>query len=232
MITIKTGNIFTSQCQTIVNTINCVGVMGAGIAYEFKLRYPEMFNKYQHFCQQGQIQIGSLWIYTDVERHYQFEKILNFPTKQHWKAPSQFSYLEQGLAKFVSSYKQKGVQSIAFPLLGASKGGLDEAQVIKLMEHYLSQCDIPVEIWHFDPSATDDLYLEFKQQLAHASIAEIKQKTGVRADIIEKIVSAMAQPHINSMSGLSGVKGVGKSSLEKLFNSLKQHTPHTRDMFD
>lgn len=114
------GNIFDSKREVIVNAVNCVGVMGAGIALEYRLRYPDMFSKYQIFCEDGLLDIGKIWIYGNGEP----QRILNFPTKKHWKFPSKEEYLRKGLEKFVETYKEKKVQSIAFPLLGADKGGL------------------------------------------------------------------------------------------------------------
>ena len=122
MIEIKKGNNFTSNCHTIVNTVNCVGIMGAGIAYEFKLRFPKMFQKYQQFCSNGSIDIGNLWIYKLTKYDNEnYEYILNFPTKNHWKYPTKIEYLEKGLQKFIDTYKQKKILSIAFPLLGQVK---------------------------------------------------------------------------------------------------------------
>lgn len=77
------GNIFTSNCQTLVNAVNCVGVMGAGIALECRLRYFEMYNRYVALCEENKIEIGLLWIYKSPVKW-----ILNFPTKKHWKYPS------------------------------------------------------------------------------------------------------------------------------------------------
>ena len=158
-ITIINGNIFNTKAQTIVNTVNCVGVMGKGIALVFKLRYPAMFDIYQDFCKQGLIGIGKLWIYKGDARD---PWVLNFPTKTHWKLPSEYEYIEKGLQKFVETYKEKGITSIAFPLLGANNGGLDGKKVEELMISYLSQCDIPIEIYHYDPQAPDDLFEEFR----------------------------------------------------------------------
>ena len=124
------GNIFTSKHQTLVNTVNCVGVMGAGIAQEFKYRYPEMFEKYVTLCKMRQMQIGKLWIYEPPD---QSRKILNFPTKNDWKHPSKYEYLIKGLERFLETYKEKDVRSIAFPLLGAQNGGLDPERVKSLM---------------------------------------------------------------------------------------------------
>ena len=165
MLEIKKGNIFTSKAQTIVNTVNCEGVMGAGIAFELRLRHPKMFEKYKEFCKQNAIKIGTLWIYNlSKDENANYAKILAFPTKTSWKLPSKEEYLHAGLSKFIKTYKEKGIESIAFPLLGASRGGIDENVSLKIMKEYLSGAEIPVEIWHFDPSASDDLYDKFKEK--------------------------------------------------------------------
>ena len=137
MVKIEYGNIFDSNAQTLVNTINCVGVMGKGLALEFKNRYPAMFDKYKTFCDKGVFKPGVLWIYKAEDGKW----ILNFPTKIHWKNPSEISYIEEGLKKFVEIWKEKGIKSIAFPLLGCKNGGLDANVVIPLMERYLSDCE-------------------------------------------------------------------------------------------
>jgi O-acetyl-ADP-ribose deacetylase (regulator of RNase III) len=217
MIIEKKGNIFTTEAQTIVNTINCVGVMGAGIAFEFKLRFPDMYSKYQMLCRHKQIDIGKLWIY-NTPNNSSYKKILNFPTKYDWKQPSKIEYLEKGLEKFLETYKEKNITSIAFPILGSDKGGVDKNISLELMKKYLSQCDIDVEIWHFDPTAQDDLYQEFKKIFEGLSIDTLKQESKIRADIIKKIKIAMQKSEINSLSALLTQKGIGQKSLEKLFD--------------
>lgn len=138
MVNIEYGKtIFDSNAQTLVNTVNCVGVMGKGIALEFKNRYPTMFDKYKSFCDKGVFKPGVLWIYKADDGKW----VLNFPTKVDWRNPSEMSYIEDGLKKFVEIWKEKGIKSIAFPLLGCSNGGLNPDDVIPLMEKYLNQCD-------------------------------------------------------------------------------------------
>lgn len=226
MIIEKTGNIFTTKCQTIVNTINCVGVMGAGIAYEFRLREPKMFKKYKLFCNQKKIDIGVLWIYKTPKQN-----ILNFPTKYNWKFPSKKEYLHNGLQKFLDTYKQKNITSIAFPLLGADKGGIDFKESLSIMTDYLSQCDIPVEIWHFDPMAQDDLYQSFKSIFQEIDDVTIKTDTKIRIDIVKKIRTALDDSTINSLSGLLRVKGVGDKTLEKLFDYISNYKTRNRNLF-
>ena len=85
--------------------------MGAGIALEFRLRYPKMLKEYKGLCEQNKISIGNLWLYKSNDK-----SILNFPTKFHWKYPSKIEWLESGLQKFIESYENKGITSIAFPI--------------------------------------------------------------------------------------------------------------------
>lgn len=141
---LENRNIFDSQCQTIVNTVNCVGVMGKGLALEMKKRYPDMFEKYKDFCNKGLIDIGKLWLY----KHSDEKWILNFPTKKDWRNPSEYEYIEDGMIKFVETYKERGIKTVAFPMLGCSNGGLDKNIVIQIMTKHLVKCtDLIVEIY-------------------------------------------------------------------------------------
>ena len=215
MIKILSGNIFTTKCSTIVNTVNCVGVMGAGIAYEFRLRYPKMHERYKEICKYNLLKIGTLWIYRADNK-----KILNFPTKIDWKKQSKTEYLEKGLQKFIDTYKEKEITSIAFPLLGASHGGLTQEQSLSIMQRYLSKCDIYIEIWYFDPTATDDVFLNYKKYFLSRTDEELAKNVGISIHIIEKIKEALKEPTINSMSSLLNVKGIGDKTLEKSFNFI------------
>lgn len=142
MVKIESGNIFDSEAQTIVNTINCMGFMGRGIALECKIRYPDMFLRYNELCRLKKMNIGKLWLYKAPDRW-----ILNFPTKYDWRKPSREEYLEAGLEKFIKTYKEKNITSIAYPLLGASNGGLAPSISLEIMKRYLNNCDIPVTIY-------------------------------------------------------------------------------------
>ncbi len=95
MITYIKGNIFDSPAQVLVNTVNTVGVMGKGIAKEFKRIYPDMFVKYRELCENKKLSVGQLWLYKTTNK-----LILNFPTKKHWRFPSKTEYIETGLKKF------------------------------------------------------------------------------------------------------------------------------------
>ncbi|MCA9682970.1 MAG: macro domain-containing protein [Myxococcales bacterium] len=119
--------------------MNTVGVMGKGLAQEFKRRYPTMFTRYQEHCKSGSLTIGKLYLYRSPNKW-----VLNFPTKQHWKNPSEIEWIEAGLQKFVAEYEEQGISSVSFPQLGCGNGGLDWAEVKPLMDHYLQPLPIPV----------------------------------------------------------------------------------------
>jgi O-acetyl-ADP-ribose deacetylase (regulator of RNase III) len=141
-VTIIKGNLFNSKCQTIVNTVNCVGVMGKGIALQYKKMYPDMFQSYKNICDQKLLEPGMLQLWKGPDKW-----VLNFPTKNHWRAPSNIDWVISGLEKFVETYKERGITSIAFPQLGCANGGLKWEDVGPLMKKYLDPLDIPVEIY-------------------------------------------------------------------------------------
>lgn len=139
MINYVQGNIFNSQVQTIVNPVNCVGVMGSGLALEFKKRYHKMYYSYKMACNKELFAIGKLMLCDESDY-----RILLFPTKTGWREPSKIEYIESGLKKFVETYESKNITSIAFPKLGCGKGGLDWQEVKPIMERYLGNLSIPI----------------------------------------------------------------------------------------
>lgn len=208
------GNIFNTKCSTIVNTVNCVGVMGKGIALVHKLRYPEMYAEYVSHCKDKLIKPGVLWLYT---KEINAPWILNFPTKFHWKYPSKIEWIENGLIKFVASYRQKNISSIAFPLLGTHNGGLDTGFVKDLMDKYLGKCDIDIEIYDYDPKAPDDLFERFRTKWNSLDAAQIKSETGIQPQYSEKIQQIINSEKVKSMIALVDFPGVGEKTLEKAF---------------
>lgn len=149
MITYVLGNLFESPARVLVNTVNTVGVMGKGIAKDFKAIYPEMFRNYQKLCEAKKLEIGKLWLYKSPNKW-----VLNFPTKTTWRQPSRVEYVESGLKAFVKGYAQQGITSIAFPPLGCGNGELDwEKQIRPLMEKYLNKLPIDIFIHLYEASA-------------------------------------------------------------------------------
>jgi O-acetyl-ADP-ribose deacetylase (regulator of RNase III) len=151
MIQYITGNLLESNAQALVNTVNTVGVMGKGIALQFKKQYPTNYKKYAKACKEQQVQIGQLFVTEEETILYGKQIIINFPTKEHWRKPSQYSYIEEGLKALVTLIEKRKINSIAIPPLGAGNGGLEWPKVKALMEQYLTglQADIII----YEPNA-------------------------------------------------------------------------------
>ena len=136
------GDLFDSSRQTLVNTVNCRGVMGAGIAKQFKERFPEMFNDYAARCKRGEVQLGRPYLYDDGK-----VKILNFPTKDHWKKKSDLNGIAEGLKYLVAHVEEWGITSLAIPPLGCGLGKLNWSIVRPTMVKHLSKLNFKVDIY-------------------------------------------------------------------------------------
>ncbi|WP_421566345.1 macro domain-containing protein [Ochrobactrum sp. EDr1-4] len=223
------GNIFTTKAQTIVNTVNCVGVMGAGIALEFRLRLPNMYDRYVELCKDRKLKPGILWLYKSAR-----PQVLNFPTKVDWKYPSKVEYLEKGLQKFVATYKEKNITSIAFPLLGADKGGLAPEISRNLLKQYLLPLeDLDVEIYEYDPEAGDDLYDKLANFVRAKGIVELSTLTGITKARLDILINAIVDGKTCQISQLGRLPGIGPATLEKLFaiNFLQGTESEQRSFF-
>jgi O-acetyl-ADP-ribose deacetylase (regulator of RNase III) len=150
MITRVYGDLFYSPARVLVNPVNIMGTMGAGLAADFKWFFPEMFEAYRDLCQTDRFTIGQLMLYKTPGRW-----ILNFPTKRHWRADSTLEYITEGLKTFARVYADYGITSVSFPLLGTGKGNLATDDVLALMEGYLDPLPIPVYI-HLVDTADDN----------------------------------------------------------------------------
>lgn len=124
------ANIFDTTCEAAVNTINCVGVMGGGLAKQFRLRFPEMNEAYMSACGNNKVKIGKMWEWWDAETGLW---IINFPTKDDWRQPSKLEYITDGLKDLQLVIADLKVQSIAIPALGCGLGGLDWSVVEPLI---------------------------------------------------------------------------------------------------
>lgn len=124
MITYGDGDLLQADTDALVNTVNCVGVMGKGIALQFKRRYPDMFAAYQKACKNGEITIGKMFVFETGQLDGP-KYIINFPTKKHWRSPSQLAYIDAGLTDLINTIHDLKITSIAIPPLGAGNGGLD-----------------------------------------------------------------------------------------------------------
>jgi len=136
-------DLFLSEAHVIVNAVNCVGVMGRGIALVFKQRFPVMFYDYQVRCTKGEVKPGQPYLYEISPSRW----IMNFPTKQHWCNSSKLEWIILGLNMIVEQYKEWGIRSIAIPALGCGNGDLSWDIVLPLMVESLSKIDIPVHLY-------------------------------------------------------------------------------------
>lgn len=159
MLTYVIGDLFRSPAKVLVNTVNVVGVMGKGIAKDFKLIYPEMFHEYQRLCESKELDIGRLSLHRTPHKW-----VLNFPTKKHWRNPSKLEYIEAGLTAFVRGYADNSITSVAFPPLGCGNGELDwEHQVRPLMERYLKKLPIEVYIHLYQKSGSSPEHRDLEE---------------------------------------------------------------------
>ncbi len=152
------GDMFKSNAEALVNSVNCVGVMGKGVALEFKKRFPHMFDQYVRECNSGAIKSGVLTTYNDL---FSSKMVINFPTKKHWKSPTLLSDIEAGLDYFRNHYKEWQIKSVAFPPLGCGSGGLSWSDVGPLMYSKLYDLDIVVEIYAPFGTPKEELNEEF-----------------------------------------------------------------------
>lgn len=129
----KEGNLLDSQAEALVNAVNCVGVMGKGIALQFKQAYPDNFKAYKEACNNNRVTPGKMFI-VDSGSMSNPRYIINFPTKRHWRGKSRMEDIQSGLIDFVDQLREYGIHSVAIPPLGCGHGGLDWDQVRPLIE--------------------------------------------------------------------------------------------------
>jgi O-acetyl-ADP-ribose deacetylase (regulator of RNase III) len=151
MIREGTGDLLNADVDALVNTVNTVGVMGKGIALQFKRRYPGNFRAYEKACKAGEVQLGSMFVF-DAGQLVRPRWIINFPTKGHWRSGSNLTDVVSGLADLIRVIDELGIGSIAIPPLGCGNGGLEWAIVEPLIRDRLSEVDAEVVI--FAPSGT------------------------------------------------------------------------------
>lgn len=142
------GDLFASRAQTLVNTVNCVGVMGKGVAEQFKKRFPAMFEDYRSRVDRKAVRLGEPYLYRDSSG----TRIVNFPTKDHWRSPSRLSDIERGLDCLAAHIAQWSITSLALPPLGCGNGGLEWSEVGPLIWSKLHE--LPIDIEAYAPYGT------------------------------------------------------------------------------
>ncbi len=151
MIDYKTGDIFEEDAEALVNSVNCVGIMGRGIALQFKNVFPDNFKAYKDACDHGEVRPGQVFVYESGQLTNP-RYILNFPTKRHWRAKSRMEDIESGLASLIREIEARGIRSIAMPPLGSDLGGLRWEDVRPRIEDALGSLD-NLKVTVFEPGS-------------------------------------------------------------------------------
>ncbi len=157
MVELQVGDIFESRAQTLVNTINTVGVMGKGVALEFKKRFPDMFEDYVRRVRDGKVRLGEPYIFKRTRAPW----IINFPTKGHWREVSRIDEIVRGLEYLERHYRDWGVTSLAVPPLGCGQGGLEWRVVGPTLYEHLKRLEIPVSLYAPHGTPREQLEMTF-----------------------------------------------------------------------
>lgn len=216
IVEIHRASIFDSTCQTLVNTVNCVGIMGKGIALEYKMRFPSMYEQYHSICEKKLLRPGTLMLYKES-----IPWILNFPTKDHWKNPSKLEYIHSGLQKLANTYQSKGITSIAFPKLGTTSGKLNWQDVKELLFQYLTPLkNLQIEIYHFDPNSKDSFFDRFYQKVHRFAVDDYVEILGVKRKQAILIHQSMLEGSLSNMVNLQSIEGIGDKTIEAIYNFI------------
>lgn len=176
MIEFTSGDILKCEADALVNTVNCVGVMGRGIALQFKNMYPDNFKAYAAACSREAVQPGRMFVY-ETGQLTPPRFIVNFPTKRHWRGKSRIEDIDAGLVDLVKVIRNKGIRSIAIPPLGSGLGGLDWNEVRPRIEHALAEL-ADVQVLVFEPKGPPS-----SDTMAH--VREVPTMTAGRAALVE-----------------------------------------------
>ncbi len=163
MIEWKTGDLLDSHAEALVNTVNTVGVMGKGIALQFRERFPNNFKEYRKACEAGTLQPGRLLVVKDRHPDGREVHIVNFPTKKHWRNPSRYEYIEKGLKELILLQKEYGWRNVAVPPLGCGNGKLEWKRVKALLEKYLEPATCTYEVFQPNPEIKKQLQCKSPQ---------------------------------------------------------------------
>ena len=154
MIEVTQGDILQADAEALVNTVNCVGVMGRGLAAQFKRAFPNNFSAYQQACKRKEVQPGRMLI-VETGRLEAARWLINFPTKRHWRGNSRIEDIDTGLVALVADVRRLGIKSIAVPPLGCGLGGLEWATVRPRIERaFAALRDVTVLLYEPDHGAS------------------------------------------------------------------------------
>ena len=177
-----TGDLLKSEAYALVNTVNCEGYMGKGIAYQFKLQFPEMNKDYVSKCKKNELIPGKLHCYNTGEK-----LIINFPTKDKWREKSKMEYITSGLDELVKVIKSNDISSIAIPPLGSGNGGLIWAEVREIIIQKLTGISDKVDIYIYEPSRNHKSLAAAEPKLSLSALILMNIKFNLSEDRFDKI---------------------------------------------
>ncbi|MPZ79526.1 MAG: hypothetical protein GEV28_03640 [Actinophytocola sp.] len=217
MITEGAGDLLAADTEALVNTVNCVGVMGKGIALQFKRKYPDNFSAYAAACKAGQVRLGKMFVY-ELSSSTGPRYVINFPTKQHWRAKSRIRDIESGLDDLIETIRSLGIHSIAIPPLGAGNGGLPWPEVEEVIRDKL-QAMPDVDVRLYTPS-----------NAARNLSPESLKMTWGRATLIQLIEEYVARRL--AVEPWEGTSGASHLEIQKLMYFAHLTTPDLRLRFE
>lgn len=224
------GNLFASGAQALVNTVNCVGFMGKGVALEFRRRFPAMFDEYRRACVEGRLKPGQILPFRKSAPW-----VLNFAIKDDWKQPAREEWIEECLRKFRDNYRAIGLASVAFPWMGAMNGGIPLARIQALMRRHLRDLDdIDVSVYSFDPMADEPLLGVLRQRAAAMDPKAFALEAGLRPQAARTIYQFLEGTDGGCWSRLTEAPGLGEVSLAQLYSYLSHPRPEggeARELF-
>jgi len=227
------GDLFKSSAQTLVNTVNCVGVMGKGVALGFRQRFPEMHREYQRLCELGEVRLGRPYLWKAVVPPW----VLNFPTKDHWRENSSLEAIVAGLEYLEEHYREWGIESLAVPPLGSGLGGLDWRIVGPILYQHLARLDIPVELYAPVDAPSDQLTLDFLERMP-TDDSNGRPRLGPAAVAVATIVQRLAQQPYSLPAGRIVVQKIAyfltragvPTGLDHVQGSFGPYSPEFSDM--
>ena len=191
MIRMTHGDILRADAEAIINTVNCVGVMGRGIALQFKKAWPNNFNAYALACKTKDVQPGRMFIF-ETGQLANPRYIINFPTKRHWRAASRIEDIESGLVALVDDIQRLGIKSVAIPPLGAGLGGLDWAIVREKIEEAMQPLR-DVDVFLYEPLGAPQ-----NDKIAkHKAVPNMTAGRAVLIELVQRYLRGLLDPTVS-----------------------------------
>lgn len=191
MITVTQGDILRADAEAIINTVNCVGVMGRGIALQFKKAWPDNFNAYATACKNKEIQPGKMFIF-ETGQLTNPRYIINFPTKRHWRGASRIEDIDSGLVALVSDIQRLGIKSVAIPPLGAGLGGLEWVVVREKIELAMQPLS-NVEVLLYEPAGAPENDKIAKQK----AVPNMTAGRAVLIELVQRYLKGLLDPIVS-----------------------------------